>query len=211
MHTSDWIDFLAQGAGPVPRAAAARRLLPAALAGLLLASLLAVAVGGPLPAAAFASAMPWTKLAYAAGLGLAGGLLCARLGRPVARLGWPLALLAGVLLAMAGYGLWDWWQAPPPERRAELMGHSWSACPWLVLGLSLPALAGGLWALRGLAPTRPAWAGAAAGLLAGALGAAGYAFSCTETSPAFVAAWYTLGIGLSTALGAVLGPRCLRW
>jgi hypothetical protein len=28
---------------------------------------------------------------------------------------------------------------------------------------------------------------------------------------AFVATWYTLGIGLAGALGALLGPRVLRW
>ena len=39
----------------------------------------------------------------------------------------------------------------------------------------------------------------------------GYALSCTELSPAFVAIWYSLGIALAGALGAVLGPRILRW
>ena len=52
---------------------------------------------------------------------------------------------------------------------------------------------------------------AIARLFAGALGAAGYALACTETSPGFVAAWYSLGIGLTAALGAIVGPRVLRW
>jgi hypothetical protein len=84
-------------------------------------------------------------------------------------------------------------------------------CPWSVFLLSLPALAATLALLRQRAPTRLRAAGAAAGLFAGALGAAGYALSCTEESAAFVAVWYTLGIVLSTALGALLGPRVLRW
>ena len=42
-------------------------------------------------------------------------------------------------------------------------------------------------------------------------GAFGYALSCTELSPAFVAIWYSLGIGLAGALGAALGPWTLRW
>ena len=49
------------------------------------------------------------------------------------------------------------------------------------------------------------------GLLAGAVGAFGYAFACEEASPAFVAAWYTLGMLMAGALGALLGPRVLRW
>jgi hypothetical protein len=77
--------------------------------------------------------------------------------------------------------------------------------------LSLPALAAAFWAVRGLAPTRLRAAGFAAGLLAGSLGAFGYALSCPEVSPAFVAVWYTLGIGLTGAVGAGLGPRVLRW
>jgi hypothetical protein len=92
-----------------------------------------------------------------------------------------------------------------------MMGHSWARCPWVVLALSLPALAGALWALRGLAPTHARRAGFAAGLLAGAAGAAGYSLGCTEESMAFVAAWYTLGIALAGGLGALIGPRVLRW
>ncbi|HMR70416.1 MAG TPA: NrsF family protein, partial [Rubrivivax sp.] len=32
-----------------------------------------------------------------------------------------------------------------------------------------------------------------------------------ELSPAFVAVWYTLGVGAAAALGALLGPRLLHW
>jgi len=80
-----------------------------------------------------------------------------------------------------------------------------------VLALSLPGLAAVMWALRGLAPTQPRAAGLAAGLLAGALGAAGYALSCTELALVFVATWYSLSIVMAGALGALLGPRLLRW
>ncbi|MFO1333443.1 MAG: NrsF family protein, partial [Rubrivivax sp.] len=54
-------------------------------------------------------------------------------------------------------------------------------------------------------------AGFAAGLLAGAIGALAYALACTEMAMSFVAAWYTLGILMVGALGALLGPRVLRW
>lgn len=101
--------------------------------------------------------------------------------------------------------------AAPGAARSAWLGHSALLCPAAVLGLGLPALAGLMWALRGLAPTRPAAAGAAAGLLAGALGALGYALACTELGLAFVALWYSLGVALSAALGALLGPRLLRW
>jgi hypothetical protein len=54
-------------------------------------------------------------------------------------------------------------------------------------------------------------AGFAAGLLAGSVGAIGYSLSCPEASAAFVAVWYSLGIGLTGVAGAILGSRVLRW
>jgi len=55
------------------------------------------------------------------------------------------------------------------------------------------------------APEHPALAGAAAGLLAGAIGAALYATHCPDDSPLFVAVWYTLAITFITALALLQG------
>ena len=211
MNTDALIDLLARGAGPAPRAVAARRLVPAALAGMLASTLLALLLIGPVPAALFATSVPWVKLAYAAALLAAAGWLAARLARPLPR--WQAAgrCTLAVLAAMAVLGLLAWWSAPQADRMPLLLGASWAACPWNVLALSLPALAATLWAVRGLAPTAPRAAGAACGLVAGAAGAFGYAFACPEPGVSFVAAWYTLGVLLTAAVGAGLGPRLLRW
>lgn len=211
MKTDDLILMLAQGAGPAPRAVALRRLVPTALLGLLSSGLLAALLLGLIPAALYQEFAPWFKLVYAGALALAAGWLVARLGRPVARVQAPLLAVGGVMSAAIAAGLLSWATSPAGSRLPGLLGHSWSTCSWNVLGLSLPALAAALWVLRGLAPTRPVAAGAAAGLFAGGLGALGYALSCTELSLPFVAVWYTLGMLLSTALGAALGPRVLRW
>lgn len=211
MKTDELIDLLARGAGPAPRAVVARRLLPAALAGLLLATALALGLGGPLPAAMFATPAPWLKLGYTAALAAAAAWWLAGLARPLGRVQGPRRLLAGVVVGMAVIGALGWLATPEAGRWVALTGHSWLACPFNVLGLSLPGLGLALWALRGLAPTRPRTAGAAAGWMAGALGAFGYAFSCTESAAPFVAVWYTLGIALCGGLGALLGPRLLRW
>jgi hypothetical protein len=211
MKTDELIQLLAQGAGPAPRAVAARRLAPGALLGLLVSVALAAAWLGWVPMAVYEHVGPWFKLGYAGALALAAAWLAARLGRPAARTTGPLVAVAVVLALALLLGLGSWWSLPAAERAAALLGHSAAQCPWNVLALSLPPLAAALWALRGLAPTRPVAAGAAAGLFAGALGAFGYALACSELALPFVAAWYTLGMALSTALGALLGPRALRW
>jgi hypothetical protein len=53
--------------------------------------------------------------------------------------------------------------------------------------VSLPMFAALLWALKGLAPTRPALAGAAAGALAGGAGAMVYALHCPELAAPYIA------------------------
>lgn len=212
MHTDQLISMLAAGAGPVPRAAVARRVAPALALGGGLALALVLLGLGPLPAAqARADVALWMKLGYAGALAAAAVALTARLARPVARTGGPAGAAAAVLLGMAALGAAAWWATPAEGRALQLLGRSWVSCPWIVLGVSLPTLATLLWALRGLAPTRPVQAGAAAGLAAGAVGALAYALHCPERSATFVAVWYTLGIALAAGLGALLGPRVLRW
>jgi hypothetical protein len=151
------------------------------------------------------------KLVYAMALGLAAAWLTARLARPLSWLRGPALAAAAVVLTMAVLGLFTLAGLPGAERAPALLGRTWATCPTLILVVSLPALAALLWALRGLAPTRLRQAGAAAGLCAGALGAAGYSLHCPEAAPAFVALWYSLGMGLTAVAGALLGPRVLRW
>ena len=91
------------------------------------------------------------------------------------------------------------------------MGSTALQCPANIARTTLPAFIGSLWAMHRMAPTRPALAGAAAGLLAGAIGALGYTFHCTELAAPFLAVWYTLGIGLPAVAGALIGPWWLRW
>ena len=211
MKTGSLIRMLAQGAGPAPIPATARRLCLALAVGLIASSALAFLTIEPLPAAAFVTPAPWIKLAYAISLGLTAALLTVQLARPVAHLRSQIVAVAAVVLAMVSVAGLSLLQIPPGLRTAALMGKTWWMCPWLLLGFSLPALAATLWAVRGLAPTRLRAAGFACGLLAGAMGAAGYSLACPESSVAFVAIWYSLGIAMTALVGAALGPRLLRW
>ena len=84
-------------------------------------------------------------------------------------------------------------------------------CVANILLLSVIPFVAALVALREGAPASPAFAGMAAGLLAGALAAAAYVMHCTEDSPLFVAVWYMLAISLVTLVGLFLGRHLLRW
>ncbi len=211
MKTDDLISILSRSAGAAPRAVAARRLAPVMLGGALASAALSLLILGPAPNLETVGTALALKFAYAGALAACLAWLTARLARPIARLRGAVAVVAGVVLVAAVVGLLAAFDTPAGDRLPYVMGDSWLQCPWSVLALSLPTLCGTFWALRGLAPTRLRAAGLAAGLLAGAVGAFGYAFTCHETSTAFIALWYTLGIGMAGGVGALLGPRALNW
>ena len=112
-------------------------------------------------------------------------------------------LILGVAVELISSPVADW-----PRL---LIGSNALACVTLVPLLSLLPLSLILTALRYGAPTHPQETGAVAGLFAGGIGAALYAFHCPDDSPLFVAAWYGLSVGIVATLGAMLGARWLRW
>ncbi len=211
MKTSELIDMLTRQSGAAPRWAVEKRLGAALATGATATAAVVVGVLGLNPGLAAMGSALAAKLAYVIGLMLGAWWLVNRSARPGTRFGRPIAVLTTVLIGMAAWALASAAQLGTADRLEFLMGSSWMSCPWRVALLSIPAFAAALWALRGLAPTRPRLAGFAAGLLAGGVGAAGYALHCPELSPLFVVVWYTLGILVPAGLGAVLGPRLLRW
>ncbi len=212
MTTADLIEALAGDAAPTPPIAAGRRVAWAVLGGAAAAfAVLLVWLGLRPLGDAVMSASFWMKGAYTATLALAGLLLVGRLARPGARPGaWPAVATAAVAVMVALAAL-ELSHARPGEIPALWLGQTWDQCPFRIVALAVPVFVGVIWVLRGLAPTRLALAGAAAGLLAGAAGATVYGLYCQETTAAFVATWYTLGIAACAALGAAAGRWLLRW
>jgi hypothetical protein len=93
----------------------------------------------------------------------------------------------------------------------RMVGHNSKVCLTMVPLLSLPLLAAALIGLRHGAPSRPALAGAMAGVMSAGLAATLYASNCTDDSPLFVATWYTLATIIVAAVGAAVGSRVLRF
>lgn len=214
MKTDDLIALLATDSAPVPRHASLKRILGALALGTLLSAAVMLLVLGPradLAEAMRHSAVWKVKVGWA--LALAGPSLAAlrHLARPGFAGATPVAAV-GVILAL----LWllagmDLASAPAAERAAMVWGHSWRVCALCIVMVSAPLFVAFVVALRSLAPTRLVATGAYAGLASGSLGTMVYAFHCPETALPFVAIWYVAGIATTTALGALLGPRLLRW
>jgi hypothetical protein len=102
--------------------------------------------------------------------------------------------------------------AHPMSEWNHHVGHvSWLECLWKIPALSIPAFVILAAAVRRLAPTKLMHAGACVGLLAGGFGAVGYALHCHDDVVAFVALEYSVAILEVVAVGALLGPRVLRW
>jgi hypothetical protein len=84
-------------------------------------------------------------------------------------------------------------------------------CLLLIVFFSAIPLAGVIYALRQGAPIRLKLCGGIAGIVAGGIGAAAYAFNCTSDTIPFIAIWYSAAIVICAVIGAELGPRVLRW
>ena len=211
--TDALIHSLSLDLAPVVRGAVARRIALGLGLGGLGSVIVMLAWLGPRPdlAQALLTPMFWMKLGYAAATGLILALLLARMARPAARPGALVALAAAPFALVSLMATVRMARAAPDAYGGLLMGHSSMICPWRILVIGLPILIGAVWAVRGLAPTRLALAGLVAGGCAGALGAAVYAIACDETSAPFLALWYTAGMALVAALGALGGSRLLRW
>lgn len=213
MRTDELIEALAADARPVARGAMRRELMLALFGAAAVSFVIMLLWLGMRPDIhhAMRTTPFWMKALYTAALGAGGFWLTARLARPEGETGraWmvPLAVVA-VLVGLSGIELAN---APPEAWRALMMGHSARHCPIRILVISAPIFAVVLWALRRLAPTRLALAGAAAGLLAGGAGATIYGLACDETAMSFLLTWYTLGIGVCAGVGALIGPRLLAW
>ena len=151
------------------------------------------------------------KFAVTLALAISAIMVSLHLSRPEASLrGWAWLLMVPVgVLAAAIAGEMMLPQRLPMMTR--LVGSNSRICMTAIPLMSLPLLAASLFGLRHGAPTRPAVAGAIAGLLSAGLAATLYASHCTDDSPLFVATWYTIATALVTALGALAGSKILRF
>ena len=212
MKTDQLINLLSTNLEPVKRGETKKTLIWTILAGGLAAVCLMLATVGLRPGGAwFLSGYLLLKLLFMLILICAGAALLAKLVSPGqdGRKLYTVILLA--FLAIGSAGVCALALGPPVARDQMMMGSQWAICALCIPLFAIVPFAGLIWALRKGAPTNLRRTGAVAGLVAGALGAVAYAFHCPDDSIPFIALWYGGMVALCALLGAVLGPRLLRW
>jgi hypothetical protein len=213
MKTDELISLLATQIEPVD-SSRLRRKNRLVLAGGCLVSLMICATVlkiNPTLSHIVLEPMFWVREFFCVTLGLTGIAAVTRLGSPGRKMGLlPFGFLFPVLVLwlLAAVALWS---SPPHERISLILGRTARACPFLIALLAAPVLIAFIVILRGRAPTHLRMTGAAAGFAAGSLGAVAYTLHCPELAAPFISVWYLSGILLSTALGALIGPRLLHW
>jgi hypothetical protein len=156
------------------------------------------------PRLLFKLMFPWAVAACA----LAAALRLVRPGADPRPYGRFLLALAGLLAAAVAIELLV---LPQADWEASWIGHNARVCMMLIPAMAFGPLVAALIVLKRGAPTNPALAGAGAGLLAAAIGAALYATHCPDDSPLFVACWYSLATVIMVLMGSLAGAKWLRW
>jgi hypothetical protein len=212
VRTKDLIELLAKD-GQSPATELNRVVALAFLGGVaLIALVFALAIG----ARADLSEAIWTtrvifKMAVVIALAIVGFGLLMQLGRPTGRFTSWVWLVVAVTAALVAGVVFELAVVPSGQWITSLNGTNRMLCLVAVPALSIIPLAGAFAGLRHGAPRDAVWAGAGAGLAAGAVGATLYALNCNNDSPLFVATWYPIAIGMVVLLGAMIGRVALRW
>lgn len=209
MKTDRLIEMLATNVEPVQRGTIAKALAWALAIGTLAAFCSMLTMLGIRTDFAAHGGYLAVKLAFALSLVALGTAFLVKAVRPgqkgrLALIVSPFVVVAGaalVALSLDRSGTWH----------AMALGEHLATCLYCIPLFAVVPFVVLVWALRKGAPTNLRLTGAVAGLVAGALGAAAYAFYCPDDYLPFIAIWYGVAISLCALAGALLGPRLLRW
>jgi hypothetical protein len=123
----------------------------------------------------------------------------------------PITLLVLLVVGFLCAGVAGLLAVHPAARSAMIFGPRWSVCLTCIPLFAIGPFIALVWVLRKGAPTNLRSMGAVAGLVAGAVGAGACALHQPAGSLPFLGIWYAGPILFCALLGAVLGPRVLRW
>ncbi len=210
MKTDELINVLAQDSAPAKRESLLLKLAVAALVALGVCVLLIVLFEGVRPDFTKNATQVALKATFSAVFAAAALPVAARLARPGNKVGaWIAATFAIGLVCVMVSGFM---MMPPAENAVGgLIGGVVPIAFLIIPALAAPAAILIFSWYRRNAPTRLALAGASVGAMSGGLGAMAYALVCPVDDMGFVSVWYGAAIVVCTIVGALVGPRVLRW
>lgn len=213
MNTDELINFLGTNIEPVKSGQLRNTLLASLAVGAVAALCLMLVILGE-PDEAFGGGhlgLKFLGLVFTLGLVIAGTSYLLRAARPGTPGRRPLVVLGLLFFALLSAGAITLVLSHPVVWGEMVFGPQWAACLICIPLFAIAPFASLIWALRKEAPTYPAWTGAVAGLVAGALGGAALTLHHSAGSIPFILLWYGGPIVVCTVVGAILGPRLLRW
>jgi hypothetical protein len=224
MKTEDFIEMLATNLEPV-RGGQLRKTLFIAMAVAVVAAgascftwCMLTMPAMPIIPTMPADAMSWwhfcltaIALVFTLGLAAVGARVLFRSARPGLSARRPLILMGMLFLVMVSAAIVALAIIDPAARSTMILGGQGGTCLICIPMFAVIPFVAFIWALRKGAPTHLAFAGAIAGLVAGALGAAAVVVNQTADSLPLIALWYGAPVALCALIGGILGPRLLRW
>ena len=212
MKTDQLVKVLSSNVEPVPRRPVEQAIALALVVGGAVA-LCAMAVTLPVVDLGPSGHVPFVlvKLVFALSVAGTGAMLLVESMRPGQQGLKPRRILLIPFVAIVVAGIVEVLTSPAAEWRALVLGTQSVLCLVCIPLFAVPPFAALRWAGQKGAPTDLRYAGAIAGLVAGAVGAAAYAFACPDHALPFIAIWYSVPIALCSVAGARLGPRFLQW
>ena len=213
MKTDQLIDMLGTNIEPVKDGQLRNTLLIALAVGAAAALCLMVAIFGA-PGESFGReyfGLTALALTFPLGLVAAGASFLIRAARPGNPGRRPLVVIGLLFVAILSAGFVALFLTHPDAWGGMIFGPQWAACLICIPLLAIAPFASLILALRKEAPTDLTGTGAVTGLVAGALGAAVFAFHNPGGSIPFIVLWYGGPIVVCALIGAILGPRLLRW
>jgi hypothetical protein len=213
MKTDDLINLLGTNVEPVKGGQLRNTLLIALALGAIaaLCSMLVIFGASNETFAVQYLGMKSLGLVFTLGLVTAGTSFLLSAARPGTPGHGPLIVIGFLFVAILLAGVIALAFSHPAAWGGLVFGTEWAACLICIPLFSILPFAALIWAMRMQAPTSPAWAGAVAGVVAGALGATAYTLHSPAGSIPSMVLWYVGPIVVCALMGAALGPRLLRW
>jgi hypothetical protein len=213
VNPDDLIERLSAEAGRRPRRSIPSSLITAVSAATIVTLGLSYALMAPVEWTSRQLMQPvfLLKIAFLVSLLLASLSIVRDLSSPGRKVSLQLTFALVPFLILAALSYDEVTARHPAGLQHELVHQSIVACLLHVGLLAVPAFAILVFTVKAFAPVDLSRAGLYIGVLSGCIGALGYAFHCHDELITLVAVSYTLAIVQMGLIGALLGPRLLRW